>query len=141
MPQIDIALLKRQHADIVVAVDALIALTRQPQATALPQLGATRVRLAQLLRDHRLAEEAQVHAPLRAARRIDAIPGYASILEDARRLRGVYSAHLNRWSAAEIAKAWAEYGQEVPTHRAALLAMFKREEAELYPAAARLLQG
>lgn len=137
--RIDIAMLKRQHVDIIAAIDALIRLTQQPYETAWPHLGATRVKLAQLLRDHRQSEEAQIHAPLRALRMIDAIPGYASILDEARRLRGEYSKHLVRWPATEIANDWAAYGREVPIHLKALTRMFEREEAELYPHAQRAL--
>jgi hypothetical protein len=64
--QLNIALLKQQHAEILSAVAELTKLFVGSFEEAGPQLGPARTTLARLIATHLRTEEEELHVPLRA---------------------------------------------------------------------------
>lgn len=139
--QIDLALLRRQHAAIISASDDFAKLLSGSYADASDRLATARSTLARLIAEHLKTEGEQLHAPLQAHHLTANIPSYAQIAAQTRDLRIAYSSHISVWRTSTIEQNWAAYVTASQRFCRDLKEVLAREERELFPAAQALLAG
>jgi hypothetical protein len=137
--RIDIALLKRQHAAIIVAADDFAKLLSGPYEAASDRLAIARSTLARLIAEHLKTEGEQLHAPLQAHQLTSRVASYAPIAAQTRDLRLAYSTHISTWRQSTIERDWAGYVIASQGFCRQLKEVLAREERDLFPAAQALL--
>lgn len=137
--QTNIALLERQHHQILTAIGQLRELTMRPFAEAAPHLAKARLALAKAVSENLASETTTIHEPLMAHRLTERIPAYDDIARQTRQLRVIFSNHIGHWQFDVIAADWSGYGTSLRAIVADLADILAREERELFPAAQRLL--
>ena len=137
--QINMTLLKSQHAAIVAANDDLDELLSGTYTTASARLPGVRSKLAKLIAEHMAAENEQLHQPLQAKNLTGRIPDYEEIASQTRELRISYSVHITKWRMSAIENDWPSYVSAARGFGHKLREVLSREEREVFPLAASLL--
>lgn len=128
--------LMREHDELIVlvgAVEAVVAAEAPAPAAALQALAALRLAI-----DAHLAEEdAHIYPRLAGSASLAEQAIGLQLIAEFRHLTGDWSLYLLRWKPAPIARDWAGFARDTREMMARLRARVARENALLYPLAAK----
>lgn len=119
-----------QHEELRTLSRRLEAIVAGSLADA-KDLSQARLRMSVLMRDHLALEETVIYAPLRDDPQGSDIMRQSD--QDLIARRGVYSAHVTRWTPQRIAQDWAQYGDQVKILTRGLTERITYEDRVVYP--------
>ena len=126
-----------EHAKLRTLGAELVALVSTSEPCDLEELAQRRWNLARVVHMHLAYEERHLFARLEEDPRVEVRLANAKARRGVEHLHASYKRHVERWTAEEIVKGWAEFQGAVKTLVSRMIARIDQEEDNLFPLIAR----
>jgi hypothetical protein len=130
-----------QHGRILAAAEAFLGALQRDPGLDMAQINRQRAKLSGLIREHRMAEEALIHQPMRAHGGKGPLGHLEPVMQALLREKLAYSDHVRRWTPQAIDGDRPGYIAAVVNRVHRLRQVIRDEEERLYPTVLRVTGG